>query len=164
MSRETWIANGWSIYAHPVFIDQVEALIADVEAARRKDPQNYQSTRAAKILKATIKVAFTVIPSNPNDEAFRQGGTLGPDYKHWMRAKYLQQYRLFFRYRQSGPLKIIVLGWVNDEKTLRAYGSKTDAYLTFRKMLKQGRPPDDRDKLLAEAIEAKDSLGKLPTL
>lgn len=164
MSGGTWIINGWSIYAHPVFVDQLEALIADVEAARLKDPQNFQSTRSAKILKATIKVAFTVIPSDPANEAFRQGGTLGPEYKHWMRAKYLQQYRLFFRYRQSGSLKIIVLGWVNDEKTLRAYGSKTDAYLTFRKMLKQGRPPDDWGQLLAEAMEAKKSLNELPGL
>jgi 6-phosphofructokinase 1 len=54
----------------------------------------------------------------------RQGGTLGEEYKHWFRAKFLQQFRLFFRYQQSAGAKIIVLAWVNDEarqpKQLRA--------------------------------------------
>nr|WP_232465207.1 type II toxin-antitoxin system YhaV family toxin [Oleiphilus messinensis] len=32
---------------------------------------------------------------------------------------------------------------MNDEKTKRAYDSKTDAYRVFEKMLSSGRPPDD---------------------
>ena len=50
--------------------------------------------------------------------------------------------------------KIIVLAWVNDEETLRAYGSKMDAYATFKTMLSNDRPPDDYDSLLAEAKSA----------
>ena len=37
---------------------------------------------------------------------------------------------------------------------VRAYGSRTDAYATFRGMLDDGRPPDDFDALLKEAAEA----------
>jgi toxin YhaV len=102
-----------------------------------------------------------VIPSDPSHTSFLQGDTLGKDYRRWSRAKYLQQYRMFFRYRQSGSLKIIVLGWVNYEKTLRAYGSRTDAYFTFRKMLDRGHPPNDWDALLAEAIGASDRVSQL---
>ena len=49
---------------------------------------------------------------------YRKGGTLGDEHKHWFRAKFFQQYRLFFRYH--GPSKVIVLAWVNDEDTKRA--------------------------------------------
>lgn len=48
---------------------------------------------------------------------------------HWFRAKFFQQYRLFFCYHQAS--KIIVYAWVNIEATLRAYDSKTDAYQVF---------------------------------
>jgi toxin YhaV len=61
----------------------------------------------------------------------------------------LQQYRVFFRY--STKSEIIAYGWVNDEESLRAYGSKTDAYLVFKKMLESGRVPNDWDELIAES-------------
>ena len=46
---------------------------------------------------------------------------------------------------------MIVLAWVNDDQTRRAYGSRTDAYATFAKMLQGGDPPDDWNALLASA-------------
>ena len=46
------------------------------------------------------------------------------------------------------------MAWVNDDKTLRAYGSKTDAYATFKGMLEDGNPPDNFDALLKEAAAA----------
>lgn len=81
------------------------------------------------------QVAFELIPSDPANPAFRQGGTLGEDRKDWLRAKFLQQFRLFFRYDSRS--RVIVLVWVNDEKTRRAYGSRTDVYLVFRKCLRR---------------------------
>lgn len=65
------------------------------------------------------------------------------------RAKFFQQYRLFFRFHL--PSKTIVLAWVNDEDTKRAYDSGDDAYRVFRKMLGTGRPPDDWNALLKNA-------------
>ena len=41
--------------------------------------------------------------------------------------------------------------WVNDEDTKRAYERSDDAYRVFRKMLEGGHPPDDWEKLLAQA-------------
>src|ERR1700674_1237530 len=84
----------------------------------------------------------------------RQGGTLGEEYKHWFRAKFLQQFRLFFRYQQTEGAKIIVLAWVNDDSTLRAYESANDAYAVFRKMLDRGNPPDTWKELLAAASDS----------
>jgi toxin YhaV len=59
--------------------------------------------------------------------------------------------RLFSRYQQTGTSKLIILAWVNDDDTLRAYGSATDGYAMFRKMLKRGNPPDSWSNLLAAA-------------
>ena len=100
---------------------------------------------------AVTKLAFDVIPQDPSKPEYRQGGTLGEEHKHWFRAKFFQQYRLFFRYH--GPSKIIILAWVNDEDTKRAYESSDDAYRVFRKMLASGHPPDSWDKLLKEATQ-----------
>ncbi|WP_370317525.1 type II toxin-antitoxin system YhaV family toxin, partial [Pseudoalteromonas sp.] len=69
--------------------------------------------------------------------------------KHWFRAKFFQQYRLFFRYHLGS--KIIVYAWVNDENNKRAYGSKTDAYKVFEKMLNSGHPPEGWNELLKAA-------------
>jgi toxin YhaV len=146
--------NGWTIYAHPLFLDQLEAVIATVENARKKDPAGYKKKRATKLLAAVLKVAFDDIPSDPTRDIYRQGGSLGEEYKHWFRAKFLQQFRLFFRYQQSADAKIIVLGWVNDDSTLRAYESANDAYAMFRKMLDRGNPPDTWKKLLAAASDS----------
>jgi toxin YhaV len=153
VNADTARVHGWTIFAHPLFLDQIEALIGAVEKARARDPKGYKSKRAAKLLAAVLKVAFDDIPSDPTRERYRQGDTLGAEYQHWFRAKFLQQFRLFFRYRQSGASKIIILAWVNDEGTLRAYGSATDAYAVFRKMVKRGNPPDDWNALLAAASD-----------
>lgn len=143
------VIHGWSIYAHPLFLSQVEALIQQVETLKRKDPAGYHRKNAAKRLGAIAKLAFDVIPQNPGNPEYRQGNTLGTDHKHWFRAKFFQQYRLFFRYH--GPSKVIVLAWVNDESTKRAYESSDDAYKVFSRMLSSGRPPDNWNRLLEEA-------------
>ena len=148
MSEPPFEINGWTIYAHPLFLDQIEALVTEVEKAKSKDPTGYKNKRASKLLSAILKVALEDIPADPTRAVYRQGDTLGDDYKHWFRAKFLQQFRLFFRYKETKAAKVIVLAWVNDEDTLRAYGKANDAYAVFRKMLKKGNPPDDWDGLL----------------
>jgi len=40
---------------------------------------------------------------------------------------------------------------VNDEKSKRAYESKSDAYKTFAQMIETGNPPSDWNALLNEA-------------
>ncbi len=142
------VIHGWSVFTHPLFLAQVEALAQQVEAFKQKDPVGYVKKNASKRLAAITKLAFDVIPQDPTRPEYRQGNTLGDDYKHWFRAKFFQQYRLFFRYH--APSKVIVLAWVNDDDTKRAYESSDDAYRVFRKMLENGHPPDDWSELLAE--------------
>jgi toxin YhaV len=110
-------------------------------------------------LGAIAKLAFEVIPQDPTRSEYRQGNTLGASYKHWFRAKFFQQYRLFFRYHLES--KIIIFAWVNDERSKRAYESNTDSYRVFRKMLEGGYPPDDWDALLKDAMDVVERLGEL---
>ncbi len=109
------IINGWRIFGHSLFLEQVEELITQVEFLRLKDPANYTKKNAAKRLAAIEKLSFDIIPKDPTLADYRLGTTLGNNHKHWFRAKFFQQYRLFFRYHLES--KIIVYAWVNDEGT-----------------------------------------------
>jgi hypothetical protein len=42
--------NGWTIFAHPLFLDQIETLIRQVEAHKQKDPSGYLKKNASKRL------------------------------------------------------------------------------------------------------------------
>ena len=135
------------MFAHPLFLAQLEKLTVAVEKLQQSDPVGYQKTANAKLLAALRQLVFETIPSNPTRADYRQGGTLGSDRKHWFRAKFGNgRFRLFFRF--DSKAKIIIFAWVNDETTLRTYGSKTDAYAVFRKMLDEGNPPDSWPALL----------------
>ena len=146
------VINGWMIFAHPLFLDQIEDLIRQVAELKQKNPDDFMTKNATKRLAAIAKLAFEVIPQDPGRPEYRQGHTLGKDRQHWFRAKFFQQYRLFFRYHASS--RVIVYAWVNDESARRAYEKRDDAYRVFRNMLERGHPPDDWEQLLSEAREA----------
>lgn len=143
------VVHGWSLYAHPLFTAQVEALLNQVEALRQRDPTGYSQRNATKRLAAIARLAFELIPQDPTRAEYRQGATLGGAHQHWFRAKFFQQYRLFFRYHSGA--RVIVYAWVNDEDSRRAYERSDDAYRVFRRMLASGHPPNDWDQLLDEA-------------
>jgi toxin YhaV len=157
------VVNGWTILLHPLFLDQIAALVRETQRARSKDPSGYRNRNATKRLAAVLKIAFDAIPQDPSSRTYLQGGTLGAQHKHWLRAKFFQQYRLFFRCDRGS--RLIVYGWINDESTKRAYGSATDAYRVFSAMLARGNPPDDWNALKAAcntgvATEAHDVLDR----
>lgn len=137
---EPVVVNGWTLYAHPLILDQIERLALAVEKTR--DTQ----CAPAKVLKWIYQDLFEVIPQDPTRTTYRQGNALGKENTGWFRSKYAGQFRLFFRYNLSA--KVIIYAWVNDEQTLRAYDSKSDAYLVFKGMLDDGNPPGDWAELL----------------
>lgn len=103
--------HGCTIYLHPLFRGQLDSLQEQVNTLRSKDPAGYHSRNATKRLAAIVRLAFDVIPQDPTRTAYRLGGTLGDQHKYWFRAKFFQQYRLFFRFHTAS--KIIVITWVN---------------------------------------------------
>ncbi len=146
---EPAVVNRWTLLVHPLLAEQIGELTREVDKLRRKDPVGYAGKKATKRLAAITRLMFEIIPEDPGRADYRQGLTLGDEHKHWFRAKFFQQYRLFFRFHASA--RLIVYAWVNDEGTLRAFDSKDDAYRVFRKMLDSGHPPSDWDALLAQA-------------
>ena len=147
------VVNGWTLYTHPLLLDQLEKLTTAVEKAKAKDPQGWARTANAKTLAAVRSLMLETVPSDPTRPEYRQGGTLDATRKHWFRAKFGNgRFRLFFRY--DSRFRIIIFAWVNDETTLRTYGSKSDAYAVFKGMLDKGNPPDDWPALLQAASAA----------
>ncbi len=144
------VVHGWTILAHPLLLDQLEKLTATVEQLAKAKPDSYRQNANTKLLAALTALIFDKIPQDPTSTAYVQGNTLGTSRRYWFRAKFgAGRFRLFFRYSSSA--KIIIFAWVNDENTLRAYGSRTDAYAVFRNMLESGNPPDDWADLLKAA-------------
>jgi hypothetical protein len=68
--------NGWTILAHPLFLDQLENLTGAVEALKKKKPDQYQKNASTKLLEAFNKLVFQTIPSDPAATIYRQGSTL----------------------------------------------------------------------------------------
>jgi toxin YhaV len=139
---------GWTTLAHPLFLTQIENLISAAEAER--SGRTAAPGPNTKLLGHLLDLAFDKIPRDPGNPIFRHGGTLGKDRRNWFRAKTGNgRYRLFYRFHSSA--RIIVFAWVNDEDSLRTYGSRTDAYAVFAKMLDAGNPPDDWNELVSAA-------------
>ena len=143
--------NGWRLFQYPLIENQLNKLAEAVEQLSITQPDTYRGHPKTKLLATIYRFITEIIPRDPNAPEFRQGDTLGPDNRHWFRAKFHQRYRLFFRF--STKDRVIVYVWVNDEFTLRKAGSKTDAYAVFKSMLKLGDPPRTLDALLKGAKE-----------
>jgi toxin YhaV len=99
-------ANGWTLYLHPLFQQQLEKITAQVENLQAKDPLRYKEQSATKLLATINRCMREIIPRDPSAAEFRQGNTLGADNRQWFRAKFHQRYRLFFRF--SSKEKVIV--------------------------------------------------------
>jgi toxin YhaV len=148
------VVNSWRLYVHPLFDQQLRQLVEQVEALAAKEPVGYKGQPAAKLLSTINRHIREIIPRDPTAAEFRQGNTLGSDNRHWFRAKFHERYRLFYRF--SSKEKVIIYAWVNDERTLRKSGSRTDPYCVFRAMLEAGDPPNTMEQLLVRAKEMKD--------
>jgi toxin YhaV len=153
------VISGWTIYAHLLFVDQLETLIVEVESLRSKDPLGFGSKNASKRLAAITLLMLQDIPQDPVRKEDQQGSSLGAAHRHWRRAKFFQQYRLFFRFHSRS--RLLVLGWVKASGTKRAQGSKSDAYRVFQSMLASGHPPDDWEELLQKATQGAARLQRL---
>ena len=106
------VVDGWTILAHPLFLDQMERLVSVVEGERASKP-NAPLSGNAKLLGHLLDLAFVKIPRDPGIAAYRHGGALA-DRRHWFRGKTGGgRYRLFYRY--DSKARIIIYAWVNDE-------------------------------------------------
>ncbi len=146
-------SDGWSIYIHPLMQGQLDRLSESVARAQRSNPEGWRHHPDARLLAMITELMFERIPRDPLAPNFRQGNTLGPERRHWFRAKFGgSRFRLF--YRCDSAAKVIVYAWVNDRNTLRKQGAGSDPYAVFNAMLSRGNPPDDLAGLLAASSPA----------
>ena len=139
--------HGWTLLFHDCLREQIQKLETAVARAQTQDPEGFASNANVKLFNALSNLILDTIPSDPNREEYRQGNTMGAEFRHWRRAKIGRRFRLFFRF--DSKAKIIIYAWVNDEQTLRSSGSRSDTYAVFQRMLTRGHPPDDWAALLA---------------
>lgn len=140
------VVNGWTLLFWTAFRDRWTALREAARDARTADPIGYLHTPGVKFFRTVRDLVFKEIPAHPDHPQFRQGKTLGAAHTHWRRAKFHRRFRLFFRFHTAS--RTIIYAWLNDEKTLRKAGSRTDPYAVFRRMLERGTPPSDWDSLM----------------
>ena len=138
--------HGWTLLFHAQLIGQLMKLRAAVLRAQENDPRGFESNANVRFFRALVRLMQDVVPGDPARDEYRQGNTLGPEFRHWRRARLGRRYRLFFRY--DSKAKIIVYAWINDEETLRSSGSRSDPYVVFEKMLGRGNPPDEWNALV----------------
>lgn len=140
-------AHGWRLFVFSTLEQELAALRANVKKELAKG-KGAEQIPAAKRLRSLQHLMFEAIPQDPENKKYLLGNTLGPEFKQWRRAKFSGQYRLFFRF--DARLKVIIYCWVNNEHTLRQYESDTDAYRTFRSLLKAGQVPSEISALLLD--------------
>ena len=133
--------HGWTLLFHDCLIDQLRKLDRAVRRAQGNDPERFASNANVKLFQALSRLMLEVVPQDPSRDEYRQGNTLGARYRHWRRARIGRRFRLFFRY--DAKARVIVYAWVNDQRTLRPSGSRTDPYSVFARMLARGNPPDN---------------------
>lgn len=143
------MSGAWTLLFHGCLLEQLERLKSASDRVLIKSPDDAHENANVKLHAALAKLILETIPNDPSKDEFRQGNTMGPEFRHWRRAKIGRRFRLFFRY--DSRTKVIVYAWVNDENTLRAAGSKNDPYAVFQKMLSRGNPPDDWSALLDQS-------------
>ena len=150
--------SGWKLFAHPAFSETFDALVAEVERLRTADRKGYRQHPKTKLLKRIVDLVeienFRATQGRPN---IRWATLLGPEHRHWRRAKFLGRFRLFFRY--SSKDRVIIYAWLNDQNTLRKAGGRNDPYTIFNSLLRKRRPPDGWDALMMEAASLRTATG-----
>ena len=143
------VIHGWTVLAHPLFLDQLETLERQVETLRRKDPAAYMRKNAAKRLEAIKRLAFDIIPQDPTRPEYRQGGALGERYRHWFRAKFFSAIPAILSLSHPQPDHHHRLGQRRKNQTcLRKHRGCIPGLCPHAR---HGHPPDDWEQLLAEA-------------
>jgi toxin YhaV len=146
------VINDWTFLAWPAFDARWLALIRAVAAQRAADPGKVPASPEATLLAALVRVVRDHIARDPNAADYRLRQDLGA----WRRVKFLGRLRLFYRF--SSAHRIIVLTWLNDEKTLRKDGASTDPYAVFSGMLARGEIPADWGALVKGSVRMESPL------
>ena len=76
------VIHGWTVFALPLFIAQLNTLAEQVSSIKQKDPIGLEKKNSTKCLAVLTKLAFNIIPQDPTLPEYRQGKALGEAHKH----------------------------------------------------------------------------------
>ena len=140
----------WQRYYFILFFRRLAVLHNRVVHLRQKDPDNYKNHPEAKLFASVVR-SMDDAQQDPTLSKFQLGKTLGPEYTAWRRIKQglPPRYRLFFRF--SSQDRHVIFVWLNDERTLRKEGAKTDVYSVFKSMLERNDIPSMLSDLLTQS-------------
>jgi len=79
--------NGWRLFTHPAFKTVYDGLVADVDRLAVENPTGYTNHPKTKLLARINTLILEEIPADPSHKDYRQGTTLGDQYKNWFRAQ-----------------------------------------------------------------------------
>lgn len=98
------IVKGWSIVAHPKWLEKFESWIESVDerpALNRTRP-----------LAALTRLSFETLPENPLRSEYRAPTASGDEDGHWYCAEYWPQARLFFRCDPGA--RLLIYAWFEE--------------------------------------------------
>ena len=141
------------MYYLELFLITFMQLKGEVKSLQQKTPERLKGHPKVKLYIDIVKV-LKEIENDPTQAQYNLGNTLGTSYRKWKRVKkgLPDRYRLFFFYRSS-PVPEITIVWINDEKTLRKEGAKSDCYNVFKKMLDSNKMSSVRYEIQKKAID-----------
>jgi toxin YhaV len=98
------VVKGWSIVAHPKWLEKFSLWIATVDERRAPD--------RAQPLAALTRLAFGTIPENPLRPEYRAPAATCDADGHWHAAEYWPQSRLFFRCDPDA--RLLIYAWFEE--------------------------------------------------
>jgi len=90
--------HNWKLFFHPCIVEQLKKLKAATDRASAADPVGFEVNTNVKRYRALIHLILEIVPLDPGLDEYRQGNTMGQDYRHWRRTKVGRRFRLFIRY------------------------------------------------------------------
>jgi len=142
------IQNGWKLFYHPVFGDHY-AQLRDRARLLKKHLSNaeFVGHPDVKLVAAVRRVVLEIIPEDPNRPDFWLRGDLAR-FRRVKRYGLPDRYRLFYVF--SEQRKALIILYLNDSRTLRKQGAKSDPYEVFGQLLRSGQIGSDFDENLAQ--------------
>lgn len=128
--------NNYLLKSHEFFFLRTFELSQEIKKLLEKQLTSEQLTQhpTIKLAKKVLRATFEIIPADPNHPDYRLVNELR---KYRRYKKGLKRYRLFFGF--SSQPKIILYLYLNDDKSLRKEGSRSDPYEQFKKFVSQGK-------------------------
>lgn len=136
----------WRKYYHSLFLIEIQQHVKAIQDIKIVAKDSYKKNHIVKKF-ADILKTIERIDKDPTLKEYILGDALGETHRDWRRAKRLlpPRYRLFFKYFSEHSE--IYYAWINNAKTLRKDGAKTDVYYVFKSMLDSEKVASDRDGL-----------------